>query len=433
MNRVKIGDKIILENGKEISVEKLIGQGGQGVVYEVLMDGKKYALKWYLPEYLKRIDQKKFYNNLCENVAAGSPSSKFLWPIAISKYEKNSFGYVMKLRPRNYVSFTSILNAKSKFKSLYAQLNAAKNISSAFQILHASGYSYQDINDGNFFIDVNNGDVLICDNDNVAPYGVWMGMAGKDRYMAPEVVLSKKRPGMESDLFSLAVIIYMLIFISHPLEGRLVHSCPCLTTKFMKRFYAEKPVFVYDPNDASNRPVSGIDNNIITRWPCYPKKLQDLFIQSFTNGLNDAGYRIRECEWIDCIDYITDSIVTCPICQGEQFYTSSIDGEERFECEDCHNKIRKPFILSVKNKTKVLAPKTVITGRHINNYNDSIVGEVIESTKHPGLWGIKNCTNETWCAKFSNGQEKQFESGNVIPLFKDTIIKFENKTIKIGM
>ena len=33
------------------------------------------------------------------------------------------------------------------------------------------------------------GDVLICDNDNVAPEGVTSGILGKARYMAPELSL----------------------------------------------------------------------------------------------------------------------------------------------------------------------------------------------------------------------------------------------------
>lgn len=433
MEIFKSGDKISLKDGKEITVKRFIGQGGQGCVYEAEMDAKSYALKWYLSEYLKKIDQKKFYQNLCENIESGPPSNEFLWPMAISEYERNSFGYIMELRPNRFSSFTSILNAKAKIKSLRTQLVAAKNICSAFQSLHSKGYSYQDINDGNFFVDVNTGDVLICDNDNVAPCGVWMGMGGKDRYMAPEVVLGKKRAGMESDLFSLAVVLYMLFFISHPLEGRLLHSCPCLTTRFIRRFYAEKPVFVLDPNDQSNRPVKGIDNNILTLWPCYPKKLQDLFIRSFTSGLNDAGFRVRESEWIDCIDALYDSITVCPVCGGEQFYTKSNDDKTTFKCEDCGNNIRKPFLFVREHTEKTLIPGVLLKTNNIGENGDGVAGEVIESTKHPGLWGIKNLSDIEWKASFSNGKTQEAGKNEVIPLFKDTVIKIGEENIKIEM
>jgi DNA-binding helix-hairpin-helix protein with protein kinase domain len=40
-------------------------------------------------------------------------------------------------------------------------VNAALNITAGFRALHNKGYSYQDLNDGNFFINPQNGNVLI--------------------------------------------------------------------------------------------------------------------------------------------------------------------------------------------------------------------------------------------------------------------------------
>lgn len=97
----------------------------------------------------------------------------------------------MKLRPKDYYEFGQYLLARAKFKSFEAMVNAAMKICEGFKALHLSGLSYQDLNDGNFFIHPETGDVLICDNDNVAPEGVTSGILGKARYMAPEVVTGK--------------------------------------------------------------------------------------------------------------------------------------------------------------------------------------------------------------------------------------------------
>ena len=61
--------------------------------------------------------------------------------------------------------------------------------------------SYQDLNDGNFFIDVSNGDILICDNDNVTPDGMKNAgnIGGKPGYMAPEIVCGKSHPNSLTD------------------------------------------------------------------------------------------------------------------------------------------------------------------------------------------------------------------------------------------
>ncbi|GHT94654.1 hypothetical protein FACS1894141_1740 [Spirochaetia bacterium] len=84
-------------------------------------------------------------------------------------------------------------------------VNATLWITEGFRELHRKGYRCQDLNDGNFFIKAQNGDVLICDNDNVSEYGKNSGIAGKARYMAPEVVLGKGQPGIKTDGFSLGV------------------------------------------------------------------------------------------------------------------------------------------------------------------------------------------------------------------------------------
>ena len=62
------------------------------------------------------------------------------------------------------------------------------------------------MNDGNFFINPNNGKVLICDNENVAPNGTDTGILGKPRYMAPEIVLGKKMPDNLTDRFSMSAV-----------------------------------------------------------------------------------------------------------------------------------------------------------------------------------------------------------------------------------
>ena len=289
MENFKAGKKISLTNGGDITVITKLGEGGQGTVYKVSYNGKEYALKWYFPKAMKYPD--RFYKNLENNVTQGSPDKAFLWPQAVTQKQGGSFGYIMDLRPVNYVDFARILNASVHFKSTSAVLNALINMVLAFQTLHRKGYSYQDINDGNFFVDPSNGDVLICDNDNVAPHGESLGVGGKSRYMAPEVVLGNSRPNYNTDLYSLSVILFMILFVSHPLEGAQVAKCPCLTETRERKFYASEPVFIFDPDNSNNRPVRGIHNNAIVLWPLFPQYLRDMFIRAFTKGF-DSNSRI---------------------------------------------------------------------------------------------------------------------------------------------
>ena len=150
------GLEIKLINGRTCTIDKELGRGGQGIVYLVDYCGGDYALKWYTKDY-----SSDFYDNLKANASAGPPSKAFLWPLAITEKQYGSFGYVMRLRPRGYREFGEFMLAKTRFSSMSANINAAINICDAFQKLHIRGLSYQDMNDGNFFINPRNGDVLI--------------------------------------------------------------------------------------------------------------------------------------------------------------------------------------------------------------------------------------------------------------------------------
>src|ERR1043165_10313080 len=94
----------ILKPGQQVSrgkcvVEKLLGSGGQGEVYQAKLDGKSVALKWYYSSSATP-DQQKALETL---IKIGAPSDRFLWPaeLAITS-AATGFGYVMPLRDRRY-------------------------------------------------------------------------------------------------------------------------------------------------------------------------------------------------------------------------------------------------------------------------------------------------------------------------------------------
>lgn len=146
MKELKPNDKVNLIGDIQATVKQELGRGGQGIVYLVELFGKQMALKWYL-----NAPDQKFYKNLEENAKKGAPSDAFLWPEYVTKKEKGSYGYIMPLRPKGYYEFGNFLLAKTQFKSFDAMLNAAMKICDGFEKLHLSGFSYQDLNDGNFF------------------------------------------------------------------------------------------------------------------------------------------------------------------------------------------------------------------------------------------------------------------------------------------
>lgn len=96
MTELKKGDRIDLTSGDSVVVEKELGRGGQGIVYLVNLNGEKKALKWYI-----MAPDEKFYKNLQHNILSGAPSDAFLWPEYLTRREKGSYGYVMRLLPQD--------------------------------------------------------------------------------------------------------------------------------------------------------------------------------------------------------------------------------------------------------------------------------------------------------------------------------------------
>ena len=428
MKEFQKGQRIRTASGGELEVIQKLGEGGQGVVYKVNYNGKQLALKWYFGNKLSNAD--KFYRNIQNNIKQGAPTSAFLWPLEITEYFEGSFGYLMELRPSEYKDFSLFLLAKVHFANIEAIINTALCITNGFRELHNKGYSYQDLNDGNFFVNPKTGDVLICDNDNVAPYGENLGIAGKCRYMAPEVVMGKKRPDSHTDRFSLAVVLYMLLFLNHPLEGKRT-MCPCLTEELERRFYGSDPVFVWDSTNDSNRPVRGVHTNEIKLWPLYPEFVRKTFEKAFSHEVmvgNDTTHRVIEKEWQEVFTTLRDLMVKCS-CGSETFIDPS---KQACQCINCGKSIERPLILKVKKYHAALTPGKKLYACHVQYDSDDFketCGEVIASRNNPALLGLRNDSDSTWEAILPNGTSKGYPNGQVIKLGKGIKINFGNGNV----
>lgn len=428
MKEFQKGQRIKTVSGGELEVIQKLGEGGQGVVYKVNYNGKPLALKWYFGNKLNNAD--KFYRNIQNNIKQGTPTGAFLWPLEITEYFEGSFGYLMELRPPEYKDFSLFLLAKVHFANIEALINTALCITNGFRELHNRGYSYQDLNDGNFFVNPKTGDVLICDNDNVAPYGENLGIAGKCRYMAPEVVMGQNRPDSHTDRFSLAVVLYMLLFLNHPLEGKRT-MCPCLTEELERKFYGSDPVFVWDPANDANRPVRGVHTNEIKLWPLYPAFVRKTFEKAFSHEVmvgNDTTHRVIEKEWQEVFTTLRDLTIKCS-CGSETFIDPS---QQSCRCINCGKSIERPPILKVKKYHAALAPGKKLYACHVQYDSDDFKeakGEVISSRNNPSLLGLRNDSNNTWEAILPNGSSKGYPNGQVIKLGKGIKINFGNGNV----
>lgn len=252
MGEIKIG-QTLQSSSVKYTVKSLLGVGGQGSVYLVVDgQGEKHALKWYNDASATDFQRKV----ILDLIARGNPAPMFLWPEDFVESD-NRFGYIMPVRPAEYVSLHQIVKRTTEL-SFFAVVRAANDMTYAFRQLHTAGLAYRDISYGNMFIHPQTGEVLICDNDNVSSStSEETSVYGTMQFMAPEIVMGMAKPSTQTDRYSLAVLLFLLLCLNHPLQGRLEYNIHALNEAARKKLYGSNPVFIFDPNDRSNAPVKG--------------------------------------------------------------------------------------------------------------------------------------------------------------------------------
>lgn len=148
-------------------VEQFLGGGGQGEVYRATVNGKPVALKWYFPNSATP-EQRAALETL---IKRGAPTAKFLWPLELASSQNvTGLGYIMPLRAPRYNSLFDLMKRKIE-PSFRTLATTGLELAHSFLQLHAKGLCYRDISFGNVFFDPSNGDISICDNDNVTVDG----------------------------------------------------------------------------------------------------------------------------------------------------------------------------------------------------------------------------------------------------------------------
>lgn len=440
---LKNGQIIRTSDGMQYCILDYLGRGGQGGVYRVRGADGDFALKWYHSDFLKIINSKAFYNNIARNVENGAPrlvssgdaATQFIWPEKLVEWQLGSFGYLMRLFDPRYDSFSDVIMCRHKekdgsekplfWKSWFIRITAALNIVRAFEILHAVGLSYQDLNEGGFAINMSNGDIMICDCDNVSPDQTNLGIKGVMNYMAPEVARCEKLPDHYTDQYSLAIILFRLFFNNHPMEG--VESISLHSDEHLSRqeadlsIYGTNPHYCLSTKFRINPPDKRSHADVIRLSKVYPIVLLNAFEQVFTKGVTDPMARLTATEWRKILLQVRDCLVQ--VNGREEFYYTTTPKRLPAECR----------ILRYENGRKVLCmPNKVLYAYHLNEYGTDFKTPVakIIPTKRPDIIGMYNGIGKTIEA-YLNGSQRFCNHGDRIPLLPGMTIKFGTTIITV--
>ena len=413
-------------------VKKKLGEGGQGFVFLVEGSNGAQALKWYKDEWFEvknkdgTKDEKKSKANTEQQRTAirylvnngpprGPAGRRFIWPEdLVTAAGLRQFGYLMPLIDTHcFADLGEIWAGRKPAPGLDALCETSYQTVNSYRALHLSGHCYRDISRGNLMFDPTTGDVRICDNDNVgvnrqSTCQVW----GTMDYMAPELVRGDtEHPSTETDLHSLAVLLFQLWMSHHPLEGEMEYQVRSWDLPAKKQVYGVTPVFIFDPADKRNRLPN--DPDYVTgskRWATCPASIQGLFTKAFTLGLKEPARRVTEGEWQNAFLQLKDGLLSCPACRAVNLWEPSTTSHN---CWNCRKPVAVPPKLVISHpsgKHYVLLIKDAkVFRRHIDptgneDQGAEVLGQVAQNPSNPHMWGIRNLTGTPWVATATDGK-----------------------------
>jgi eukaryotic-like serine/threonine-protein kinase len=411
-------------SGKKVEILGSFSSGGQAELFAARWEGRTdWLVKWYKPHY-RRADP-DLRQRLPELIQRGAPSHYFCWPEEIVE-RGDEFGYVMPRAASQYQPLSFMLSGESAH-SFRSAITAGLLLVHNLRLLHTEGLCYRDISDGNVLYEAASGDIRIIDNDNVSVDTTPGVMCGTGPYMPPEVVLGETGSSSLSDRHALAVLLFRLLALRHPLLGKFQDEPMFVGMQEHEReriLFGKLALFTFDPNDTRNAPDPEQDGAGIVLWNALPGFIRYRFTRALTEGLRNPSGRVLGTEWKQDLARLADLLFHCPSCEAELFYD-----EERLRTEGklaacwyCGALPSKPPVLRINGCLTVL-------GDEAHLYPHRIQGVAIK-TALPQPAGevrkgrLQNRTTEVWSAALRSGSSVTLGPGESCPVSELARIDF---------
>lgn len=316
------------------------------------------------------------------------------------------------MNTENFVPFTSFFwgldSFRSEFSSYGALINAANGIIEYYEEKHKNGV-FGGVDDECVFIDTDSGNVKIIRTDKDISV----------KYKAPELISGVGfTDDINTDNFTLAVLLFRLFFIDHPFEGRIDLACvPFITKKIGEMLYGSEAVFVYSENDTSNRPLSNLSPYLNSRWNKVPQILKDSFQSVFTQGVKNIEARFSVLQWKSIINKIADMGV---FIDGD-LYLINTDNLSSLPPE-C-------VVIKINNRKIALSDGTAL----MISCGETSVSLCVNVFAQDGIniLTLENITNDTWIIYKSDGSENYIQPKEKAYLVSGDCIDFGSESGQI--
>jgi serine/threonine protein kinase len=283
-----------------------IGQGGEGVIYLITLNGQKFAVKkYYKPNENLHKKVKAMLDKAPEDSVQKINSQTFIqlaWPIGLC-YDGSGFcGFVMPYVDLNHTNTLDFYLDPRLFKekfgsgnlSLTFKIEIARNLAGVVKLLHSKGHFFIDFKPQNVRVYDRYHLISLIDCDGFSIEGAtgerFPANGFSSEYIYPEALQKNKRPqelSIKQDLFALSVVIFQLLnYGIHPFSGIITLGDTATTTddKVSQGYYP------YGLNlHPRIKPLNFSAHNFL------PSNLRVLFDKAFT--LN-SSYPPKVDEWI---------------------------------------------------------------------------------------------------------------------------------------
>ncbi|MDC0936211.1 serine/threonine-protein kinase [Pirellulales bacterium] len=401
-----IGKPVRCMNGEAIPVQ-VIGRGGFGVVYLAKYQGDVVALKIVSDGPLTE----SIGENILSMLNMYELDNRLTRPIDIVHTDDFKFqGYVMEyLDPDVFRAVEHCMQdmvrvgGKTVRFTLQNRLLWCIGLVHLMRTLHSLNRIYVDVSANNFLVNVATGEVRGIDPDNLSPPEKHVDAsqyASTPGYGDPLILTDRGALSIESDLYSLAVLLFKMLLRDFPTDGKLTDTV--LTGKTVKRLQ-QNPVFIFDPKNTSNAATPETAPSASVIWPLLPRSIQRAFTKTFTDGISVPEARTRESEWLDVLESLADQVVCCESCEAEYLEASTAAPSKKCPNPECKAQ-RLPFRLTGdRDLDVVLYPGKKLyqhhTGRIPHDFSQP-TAEVFSTGRQGGSrLGVRNLTQQPWVVR----------------------------------
>lgn len=271
---INTGD-IVAFKGEPYTVDRKLGQGGQGSIWRV----KDRQGKFFCVKILNEQDYQKRCNKI-ENVRqlinsgiekrideiAAREQVDFVFPKSMCE-ANGEVAYLMDCVPGKTLN-DMLIDGEIQKMSVTQKLRIIKKIATALTLLHNVGHCYTDINWGNFMYNADSGFIYVIDCENAAnsadiESGKLNFLKGTGFFLAPEVAFGKEKVSIYSDRYALATFIFRMLLdncLQSAYHGEIMYSVSpaCLDMEGVKEAVDDGDLdircltYIFDPKDRCN-------------------------------------------------------------------------------------------------------------------------------------------------------------------------------------